>query len=72
MRTREVINSMTDKELSDLFCNLIESVADKVEQKADINSMCDLCPVSKTCVRGKSGFATLLESEATGKVAFIQ
>ena len=68
MRTREVINSMTNEELSTLFCEIVESAAYKV----NANSVCDLCPVSQMCEKGKNGFRTLLESESTGKLTLIQ
>lgn len=59
MKNRDKLNSMTDKELADFFCEAMEIVADK----ADID-LCDICPVNSICKKGHNGFLAWLEKEA--------
>ena len=60
MNNREKINSMTDEELAEKLCDLINDIADKVDK----DDMCDLCPVNKNCRKGNNGFVAWLSQEA--------
>ena len=61
MKNRELFNQMTDEELSAKLCDVIESIADK----ADVDDMCDICPVNKLCKKGHNGFLAYLTEEAS-------
>lgn len=58
MKNKEALRAMTDEELANFLCNLVEIVADKADK-----SVCDFCPVADMCERGKNGFIPWLESE---------
>lgn len=59
MTNRERLNAMTDEELSDAFCDAMESVC----TEADID-MCYICPFTKVCKKGNNGFLHWLKAEA--------
>ena len=59
MTNREKLNAMTDKELSDTLCELVEKVAEKV----DI-FQCRICPAERYCQQGRTGFLKLLGEDS--------
>ena len=60
MNNREKLNSMSDKEIAEQLCYLVESVASAL----DHDDGCNYCPANKLCRRGKAGFIEYLEQEA--------
>ena len=60
MNNREKLNQMSDEEIADMLCTFVNDVA----ARADIDDMCDLCPVNKLCKHGCAGFITWLKQEA--------
>lgn len=63
MTNRDKINSMTNEELSELFCTTMEKIQDKTK---DDDWCCDICPVSELCKKKRNGFLAWLEKEAEG------
>lgn len=61
MTNRDNLNSMTNEELAELFCNAIDEFAGR----ADVHT-CDYCPVRSLCKKGHNGFLAWLEKEAEG------
>lgn len=61
MTNREKLNSMTNEEIAEKLCYLVELVADAAGHDA---AGCLYCPVSKLCRYGKPGFIEYLEKEA--------
>ena len=62
MSNREKLNSMSDKEIAEKLCYLVELVADATGHDGE---GCDFCPVKKLCRYGKAGFISWLEQEET-------
>ena len=60
MNNREKLNSMSDKEIAEKLCYLVELVADAMDHEDG----CNYCPVRKLCRYGKAGFIEYLEKEA--------
>lgn len=60
MNNREKLNSMTNKEIAEKLCYLVELVADAM----DHDDGCNYCPVRKLCRYGKAGFIEYLEQKA--------
>ena len=65
MTNRDKLNSMTNEELSELFCKAMEDIAEKTE---DGDWCCDLCPVTNICKAKYNGFLAWLEKEAENDV----
>ena len=63
MNNRDKLNSMTNEELSELFCKTMEEIAEKTE---DGDWCCDLCPVTNICKAKNNGFLAWLEKEEEG------
>lgn len=59
MKNREKINSMTDKQLAEELCTLVETIA----TNAEVVFCCDICPVKKNCEDGCNGFQKFLALE---------
>jgi hypothetical protein len=64
MKNREKLNSMTNEELADLFCETMEKIIDKSDTVTQ--DLCDICPVKHLCKMGNNGFLVWLEKEAEG------
>ena len=60
MTNREKLNFMSDKEIAEKLCYLVELVADAAGHDAE---GCNFCPVRKLCRYGKAGFISWLEQE---------
>ena len=61
MNNREKLNSMSDKEIAEKLCYLVELVADAACHDGE---GCNFCPVRKLCRYGKAGFIEYLEQKA--------
>lgn len=61
MTNRDKLNSMTDEELSELFCKTMEDIADKTKED---DWCCDICPVGNICKSKNNGFLAWLRKEA--------
>lgn len=59
MNNREKLNAMTNKELAEQLCYLVELVATAL----DHDFACSYCPVNELCRRGENGFIKYLETE---------
>lgn len=60
MNNREKLNSMTNEEIAEKLCYLVELVADALDHEDG----CNFCPVKKLCRYGKAGFIEYLEQNA--------
>lgn len=61
MTNRDKLNSMTNQELSELFCKTMEDIQEKTKED---DWCCDICPVTKICKAKHNGFLAWLEKEA--------
>ena len=61
MKNIDRLRQMTDEELTDLFCDTLEGMAEETEK-----DMCDICPVRHLCRKGHNGFLAWLNKEAEG------
>ena len=60
MNNREKLNAMTNEEFANHFCN---EIMGEVERKFD-GDICKICPFTKECSYGHTGFLDWLEQEA--------
>lgn len=62
MTNRVMLSKMSNEDLANFLCNLIE---DKFAEAADKLKLdfCDLCPFQKGCRKGHNGVLTYLETE---------
>ena len=60
MTNRDKLNSMTNEELSELFCRTMEKIQDKTK---DDDWCCDICPFGNKCKAKDNGFLAWLEKE---------
>lgn len=58
MTNREKLQHMTDRELADFLCGIVEDMVDKT----DIDT-CDICPVRNLCGKGHNGFIDWFNKE---------
>ena len=62
MTNREKLNAMTNEELSDLFCKMMEKIA---ENSVEVDDWCcNLCPFTKKCEWGHPAILAYLNEEA--------
>lgn len=59
MTNREHLRQMTDEELAEFLCDLVP--------ESDEYDDCCMCPATKTCKRGHTGFIDWLKAEAEEK-----
>lgn len=67
MTNREKLKSMTTEELGKLFCDMMESIGEKVNahvEKWTEVYCCKLCPMYKLCRSGHAGIVEYLNQEA--------
>ena len=64
MNNREKLSKMSNEELANFFCSLIEDEFSEAADKLDLD-FCDLCPFQKGCRTGHIGVLTYLESEVS-------
>lgn len=64
MTNREKLSKMSNEELANFFCRLIESEFIEAAEKLNLD-LCDICPFQKWCWTGHTGILTYLEAEAS-------
>jgi uncharacterized Fe-S cluster protein YjdI len=60
MNNGDRFRTMTNDELSLLFCDTIATIGEKI----DVYNYCKFCPATDYCKKGQNGFLYLLNKEA--------